>query len=142
VKLRPFILSGASLLLLSAPALSQSISVTSYRNGSTHTVQVSDEDLQNTPSWNPEKEDVAPLSLRKAIEIARANLKRFVTKGTNTWDVLKVELHQMGKDKWLYEVDFYCFLAKCGDDSDGYTIYVKMDGKIVEPEIVPDNKQR
>jgi hypothetical protein len=41
----------------------------------------------------------------------------------------------MGQDKWLYEVAFYCFLARCGlGANDGFTLYVKMDGSIVEPE--------
>ena len=142
MKLRHLMLLSASLILLSAPAFSQSIKETSYRNGKAYTVKVSDEDIKNTPSWNPEKEDVAPVSLRKAIEIARANLKRFATKADDKWDVRIVELHQMGKDRWLYEVDFYCFLVKCGDDSDSFTIYVKMDGTIVEPEIAPDDRQK
>jgi CO/xanthine dehydrogenase Mo-binding subunit len=88
-----------------------------------------------TPSWNPETDDAAPVSLRKAIEIARTNLKRLIPESTEKWDVEKVTLHQMGQDKWLYEVAFYCFLARCGlGANDGFTLYVKMDGSIVEPE--------
>jgi hypothetical protein len=98
--------------------------------------------LKDTSSWNPEKEE-APISLRQAIEIGRTNLKRFVPKANDKWDVLKVQLHRIGwdKDKWIYQVEFNCFLAKCEDDSDSFTIWVKLDGTIVEPEIKLADKQ-
>ena|SRR5258708_21389875 len=134
MKFRLIILSVA-LLSTYATVRSQQINQTQTRDGYDYSITVSNENLRSTPSWNPEKQDAAPVSLRKAIEIARTSLKRFVTRNTDKWDVEKVTLHQMGKDKWLYEVGFYCFLATCGGDaSGGFTIYVKMDGTILEPE--------
>lgn len=128
-------LLSIALLCCSQDARSQQISGTQTHNGYDYSIKVSDEDLAGTPSWNPERDDTAPVSLRKAIKIGRANLKRFAPDSTDKWDVEKVILHQMGKDKWLYEVSFYCFLARCGTGAnDGFTLYVKMDGSIVEPE--------
>ena len=136
------ILLSFALLSCSVIARGQQISGTQTRSGFDYSIKVSDEDLRDTPAWNPEKEDAAPVSLRKAIEIARANLKRFAPESTEKWDVEKVALHQMGKDRWLYEVSFYCFLATCGgDDSGGFTLYVKMDGTILEPEKTPNGSK-
>src|SRR4030095_6846045 len=121
-------------------AQSQQISGTQMRDGFDYSIKVSDDDLRATPAWNPENNDSAPVTLRKAIEIARINLKRLVPDNTEKWDVEKIALHQMGKDRWLYEVSFFCFLRTCGgDDSGGFTIYVKMDGTIVEPENTPND---
>ena len=139
MKLRFFILSVGLLLSTSAVAFSQSINASSFRNGYTYTYKIDDDTVKNTPSWNPEKED-APLSFRQAIDIARATLKRFAPKADDKWEVLEVKLQRIGTnypvrkdDKWIYEVEFYCFLGKC-DVTDGFTIYVKLDGTIAEPE--------
>jgi len=121
--------------------IGQQISQTQTHNGYDYSIKVSDEDLAGTPSWNPEKTDAAPLALRKAIKIARANLKRFAPDSTDKWDIENVNLHQMGENKWLYEVSFYCFLAKCPGANVGFTLYVKMDGTIVEPEKTVARKQ-
>jgi hypothetical protein len=140
MKFRLMLLSIA-LLSWSGIARSQQISGTQTRNGYDYSIKVSDEDLRDTPSWNPEKADAAPVAMRKAIEIARTNLKRFAPDSTEEWDVEKIALHQMGKDKWLYEVSFYCFVDRCGGDPEGggFTIYVKMDGTILEPEKTPND---
>ena len=135
------ILLSIALLSCSGTVQSQQISETQTRNGYDYKIKVSDVDLRDTPSWNPEKAEAAPVPLRKAIEIARTNLKRFVPESNEKWDVEKVLLQRMGKDKWLYAVSFYCFLDRCGEDPEGsgFTIYVKMDGRIVEPEKKPNN---
>ena len=67
-------------------AQSQSTSGSIFYGGNAYSYKISDDDLVNTPSWNPAKED-PPLSLRKAVEIARINLRRFVKKA----DDLEVE---------------------------------------------------
>lgn len=145
MKLKLAILSVALVLSTSTVAFSQSIKGSSFRNGYTYSYEIDDDTVRNTPSWNPEKED-APLSFRQAIDIARANLKRFAPKADEKWEVLKVQLQRIGTnypvrkdDKWIYEVEFYCNLGKC-DVTDGFTIYVKLDGTIVEPEITLDEK--
>jgi hypothetical protein len=141
MKLKFFPLTLALLLSpLCAAALSQSISQTQFSNGYAYRIEVSDEDLKGTPAWNPEKGNPAPLSLRRAIQVGRSNLKRFVPQADDKWDVEKVILHQMGKDRWLYEVAFYCFMSKCGERNEGFTIYIKMDGRIVQPERALDNQ--
>ena len=108
-KLRLIVLSGALLLALSSDAYAQRIMSTEYRNGNAYSIDISDEDLVSTPAWNPEKQEVAPVSLSKAIVIARASLKRFVPETNDQWDVEKVILHRMGRHRWLYAVSFYCF---------------------------------
>lgn len=147
MKLKFVILSVALLLSMSAIAFSQSIKSSSFSNGFIYSYEISDDTVKNTPSWNPEKED-APLSFRQAISIARASLKRFVPKADDKWEVLEVKLQRIGTnypvrkdDKWIYEVEFYCNLGKC-DVTDGFRIYVKLDGTIVEPEITLDEKQK
>jgi hypothetical protein len=127
---------------LCAVASSQSISQTQFSNGFAYKIEVSDDDLKDTPAWNPEKRDVAPLSLRRAIKVGRDNLKRFAPAADDKWDVEKVILHQMGADRWLYEVSFYCFMSKCGERNNGFTLYIKMDGRIVEPTKTLDNQRK
>ena len=134
------VLSGALLFVLSSDAFAQRITSTEFQNGNAYSIDISDEDLVSTPAWNPEKQEVAPVSLSKAIIIARANLKRFVPETNEQWDIEKVILHRMGRHRWLYAVSFYCFLERCDRPSNGFTIYVKMDGKIVEPEVTKDEK--
>jgi hypothetical protein len=147
MKLKFVILSAALLLSTSVVAFSQSIKASGFHNGYTYSYEIDDDTVKNTPSWNPEKED-APLSFRKAIDIARANLKRFAPKADDKWEVYKVQLQRIGtnfpvrkNDKWIYEVEFYCFLGKC-DVNDSFTFYVKLDGTIVEPEVTSDEKQK
>ena len=147
MKLKFFILSAALLLSTSIVAFSQSIKSSSFRNGYTYSYEIDDDTVKNTPSWNPEKED-APLSFRQAIDIARANLKRFAPKADDKWEVLEVKLQRIGTnypvrkdDKWIYSVEFHCLLGKC-EVTDSFTFYVKLDGTIVEPEITLDEKQK
>ena len=142
MKLKFLPLAVGLLLSLCAAALSQSISQTQFSNGYAYKIEVSSEDLKDTPAWNPEKGNVAPLSLRRAIQVGRSNLKRFAPHADDKWDVEKVVLHQMGKERWLYEVEFYCFMSKCGEQNHGFTIYIKMDGKIIEPEKTLDNRKQ
>jgi hypothetical protein len=124
-----------------ACAQSQSISGSTFYGGNAYSYKISDEDLANTPSWNPAKED-PPLSLRKAVEIARANLRRFVKKADGL-DVEKIELTQMGVEKWLYEVSFHCWKDECEDEAGGnFRIHIRLDGSVIEPEVTPDAEQR
>jgi hypothetical protein len=114
-------------------AFSQSIKLTQFRGDYKYSYEISDKTVMNTPSFNPEKEE-APVSVRKAIEIARTSLIRFVPKADNKWELLRAELLRIGSG-WIYKIEFYCFLEKCVE-TDSFTIYVKMDGTIVEPEVL------
>ena len=59
-------------------------------------------------------------------------------KTTEKWCLDGVNLSRMGKDRWIYEIEFLA--EEIREDSDfSFTIFVKMDGTIVEPEIVPDD---
>jgi hypothetical protein len=122
-------------------AQSQSTSVSTFYGGHAYSYKISEEDLVNTPSWNPEKGG-PPLSLRKAVEIARVNLRRFVKKADGM-AVEKIELRQMGIETWLYQIGFHCWKAECEDEAgNSFTIYIKMDGSVIEPEVTPGPKQK
>jgi hypothetical protein len=128
------------LLLMSAAAYSQDKEwsrFTRYVDGRRFSFKVTAEELQSLPSWNPETEDV-PLSARKAIEVAKINLSRFLPT-PDRWTLDHIDISRMTKDKWIYEVYFDCLSEDCGRrDSDwSFMIYVKMDGSIVEPVIEP-----
>ena len=119
---------------------SQSISGSTFYGGNAYSYKISDEDLMNAPLWNPAKEE-PPLSLRKAVEIARINLRRFV-KRADVLGVEKIELTQMGVEKWVYEVAFHCWKEECeGEAGSSFRIYVRMDGSVIEPKITPEPKQ-
>ena len=80
------------------------------------------------------------MSARKAAEIAQSNLKRLMPKTTEKWRLDGVNLSRMGtdKDKWIYEIEFLAEEIRMDSDF-SFTIFVKMDGTIVEPEVVPDD---
>lgn len=102
---------------------------------------VSVEDLKNTPSWNPEEEDAPPLSVQDAIQIGRMNLKRLFPNVDDKWSLKKVELNQLGKNKWYYALDFYSSEEEY-DDSETVTIYIKMDGTIIERNLKPKDESK
>ena len=57
--------------------------------------------------------------------------------------VEKIELRQMGVEKWLYEVAFHCWKDECEDEAGrSFRIYVKMDGSVFEPEITSEAKRK
>ncbi len=96
--------------------------------------KLSDLDLTTTPSWKPEQGE-PPVSLQRALEIARANLPRFV-KNTDDFKVKHIILSQLGEDKWFYDFSFDCRANECIKSSaQSFKIMVKMDGEIVEPKI-------
>ena len=144
MKLKSFAFSFALLLLSSIAVFSQEIYDSSLsRNGYIYHYVITYKTLKDTPSWNPEKKD-APVSLRQAVEIGRNNLSRFVPEADDKWDLLGVKLHRIGwdKNKWIYEVEFYCFDKACKAGSSGFKIYVKLDGTMFEPKVEPENKQK
>ena len=109
--------------------------------GNIYAHKASEWDLANSPLWNPAREE-PPLSLRKAVEIARESLRRYVKKADDM-GVERIELRQLGVDKWIYTVAFYCWEGVCEDEAGRYfRIYLKMDGSVIEPETKPVPKQR
>jgi len=73
-----------------------------HYNRFTYTYKLSTPDLDNTPSWNAQDTE-PPLSLRKALDIARAGLQRFVKPG-DQGRVDSIALRQLDFEKWIYDV--------------------------------------
>jgi hypothetical protein len=90
------------------------------------------------PSWNAETNET-PVSPRKAVEIGRINLVRLLPKDADKWFLLNVTLSRLNKDKWIYEVEFSNEELIPSDRDWCFSIFVKMDGTIVEPEVVPND---
>ena len=104
--------------------------------GESYAYKLTDQDFANTPSWNPE-EGEPPLSVSRAVKVARETLPRFV-KSAETWKMQQVILQSMGDDKWYYRIRFICLVGvACREIEDrSFTAIVKMDGAIVEPKKV------
>lgn len=117
-----------------------SSSTTFHYNGNTYTYGLSDDDLANTPSWNPEQNE-PPLSPHRAVLLASDALRRFVKPG-DEWRVDTIATTQPGSEKWIYDVSFSCSSARCLKErpTPRFTILVKMDGSTVEPAIKPDEE--
>ena len=124
------------------PALAQSIQTSLIRDGQAYPIEIDDRLLRNTPSWDPETQEI-PLSMPAAIRIARENLKRLAPKANKDWLLVKADLQRIGqrRNKWIYEIEFYCYLSDslCDGVDDLVTIWVKLDGKILEPTIYPED---
>lgn len=140
-------LFGAVVLLLSltfAAAAQERMRLTRYVYGYKYTFKVFDEDLHKTPSWNPMTEEV-PVSPRQAIDVAKVSIARFLPRYDEKWVLDRIELSQLLKDKWVYEIEFRneeLFESQAGPDY-AFSIFVKMDGTVVEPDVVPnDGKAR
>ena len=99
---------------------------------------VNDDDLKNTPSWNPDAEE-SPLSARKALDVARIALNRFV-KSADKFEVEKINLERFEPHKWVFEIAFHCWDNRCSNTLDSFTIFVKMDGSTIEPAVSPRSK--
>lgn len=136
MKIKLIILS--IIILMSTPAIFSQVLNTS--GSGEFEMLVSVEDLKNTPSWNPEDKDAPPLSVQDAIQIGRTNLKRSFPNVDDKWSLKKNELNQMGKNKWYYALDFYSSEEEYDDDSEKVTIYIKMDGTIIERNLKPKKK--
>ena len=123
------------IVLLSAPAV---FSQGSYQdkfvnNEKEYSFRINGADLETTPTWNPEKESLVPLSVQKAIEIGRENLKRFIPKADDECNAKGIYLNELGKSKWFYSIRFYVFRRKAFLNPICYPI--KLDSTIIEPII-------
>ena len=107
---------------------------TTFR-GESWAYKLTDQDFANTPSWNQD-EGEPPLSVSRAVKVARENLPRFV-KNAESWKIRIVTLQSMGEEKWYYRIHFFCSGAVCREIEDrSFAAIVKMDGTIVEPKKV------
>jgi len=104
-------------------------------HGGSWAYKLTDRDFADTPSWNQD-EGEPPLSVSRAVKVARENLPRFV-KNAESWKMRMVTLQSMGEEKWYYRIHFFCSGAACREIEDRvFTAIVKFDGTIVEPKKV------
>lgn len=137
-----FCLSFCAVCLFSDAVLAQEnnkpqVRRTSTFRGDSYAYKLTDQDFVNTPSWNGQDETTEPpLSMSRALKIARENLPRFV-KNVESWKMRMIMLQSIGEDKWYYRVHFFCSGAVCREIEDrNFTAIVKMDGTIIEPKKV------
>jgi hypothetical protein len=114
----------------------ESNSVTKFVNGYKYSSRIEEKELQDLPSWNPNTEDV-PISVRKAVEVARKKMDLLFPETKEKWYLNNVELSKMGKDKWYYKVEFVCSSEECAktDEDNSFMFFVKMDASIAEPKV-------
>lgn len=127
------------LLLSASAAFGQTLTSTFFSTNNEYKIEITEADLKNTPSWIPENEEIVPLSFNEAIEIGRETVKRYIPTADNKWRLSGVMLYRMGKDKWLYSVSFHCS-QNCNGESGNFSVYIKMDGTIIEPTVTPRDK--
>jgi hypothetical protein len=117
-----------------------SMSYTFQRDGNEYNYRLATDDVKNTPSWSPLNDD-PPLSMQNAVIIARDSLKRFV-KNSDDWKVNSITLKEVDTQKWIYDIGFACLKQECIKKFDtSFSLWIKMDGSIVEPEIKKKEKQ-
>jgi hypothetical protein len=139
-------LVGAAVLLLSlsfAAAAQERIRLTRYVYDYKYTFTVFDEDLHKTPSWNPMTEEV-PVSPRQAVAVAKVSIGDS-SRATMKNGFLIASREPTDQRKWVYEIEFRndeLFASQGGPDY-AFSIFVKMDGTVVEADVVPnDGKAR
>lgn len=105
--------------------------------GEHYSYNLYDEDFVNTPNWNIEEGEL-PVSISRAIQIAKANLSRFVER-SDKFKVRSIFLRPFSNSsKWFYSIRFFCRGKECRDlDIRTFQILVKMNESIVEPKILP-----
>jgi len=100
--------------------------------------KVSESQLQKTPSWSPE-EGAPPLSIQKAVELAKAYIKKKNPEFTD-YVMTEIKLDQFVfpkyfKDKWCYILIFMKVPEKCCVP-ESMNVLVMMDGTVNEPELI------
>lgn len=101
--------------------------------GEKYSYKYTEQDFADTPSWKVEDGE-PPLSVSRALQIAKTNLARFV-EGSDDFKVRRVTMHNLRDDKWFYDISFVCMGAPCRNfETRQFQIIVKMDGSILEPK--------
>jgi hypothetical protein len=95
--------------------------------------------------WNPEKGD-SPLSVRAAVQAARAALKKLLPAGEAHFDCYDIAIHGQG-DSWYYVIRFQSLHASLIKEVEGGGIYpailpfiVYTDGSVELPFEIKANK--
>ena len=107
-------------------------------NNQTFRYEFQDSDVKDSPSWNPETEK-SPLSVPKAVDIARLNLQRFLL-DAEKFEIEEIHLERFEPHKWLFQISFHCWDQQCSDTSVSFPIFLKLDGSVVEPKIMLKEK--
>jgi len=105
--------------------------------GKKYEFRIPDEDLQKTPAW-PAGQDNPPLSARRAIDSAKAQIASLLPNGKD-WRLYSVTLRPI-EDRWIYLVEFLEPLRGDGlgqQLSAGFQIVVLMNGVAVVPRVSP-----
>lgn len=102
-------------------------------SGETYRYKYSNFDFAETPSWKSE-EGEPPISVSRAVSVARSNLSRFVV-GAEKFKLEHLLLMPAGNDKWFYKISFVSYDAPNGASlTRQFSIIVKMDGTLLEPK--------
>ncbi len=137
-----FVLAVLAAVTLITPAFAQDTAA-SYRSehaGKRYDFTVTHAQVQATPDW-PEDADYPPLSPRKALARARADLVTFLP-DAGKWMHPKITLTAVGAPhKWMYIVQFEGPLPPGVIDGpvDLMRVLVLMDGTAIRPVITPPN---
>jgi hypothetical protein len=101
---------------------------------------VSRDDVRNTPSWDSLSEKNPPVSIKDALTKAQDSLKQFV-KDIKDWEVSDIRLIPLVvNQRWIYIIEFRNKTQKEGSPKGQFfRIVVKMDGLVVEPELLDPN---
>lgn len=105
--------------------------------GDRYSYKIYDEDFVNTPKWNLD-EGEPPVSISRAIQIAKVNLSRFV-EASDKFRVRSIQLREFSNSgKWYYSIRFFCRGRVCRNlDIRSFQILVKMNESVIEPKILP-----
>lgn len=112
---------------------------TSFWEGKIFSTEFSSRDLNNTPSWIPEKGD-PPISIGTAVKKSRNFLTNYFP-NPDSWKIERITCDQFGKDKWVYVVEFALEKEMSRDDhAASFSVFMKMDGNFFEPKVTLSGK--
>ena len=121
------------------PVTSEKYTLTSFFEGKEFYTEFTEKDVSNTPSWNPENEK-PPISVSKALGESRKLLGKYVP-NSNIWEIESIKYEMVGKDKWVYVIDFYLDRLSTKDgNSATFSAVLKMDGTFFEPKVTALDK--
>ena len=116
------------------PIVPEKFTYTSFIDSKQFYTEFTEKDVPDTPSWNPQRGN-PPIRLSKAIEKSKKILSKFVPNSI-VWEIESIRYTKVGKDKWVYEIDYYLDRLQATDGlSASFTVILKMDGTFFEPKI-------
>jgi hypothetical protein len=103
--------------------------------GKKYEFRIPDQDLQKTPAWAPDQDNL-PFSPRRAIDVAKNQIAMLLPNGKE-WRLYEVTLRPID-NHWVYLVQFLEPLRADGGSqqvSNGFQVVVLMNGTAVMPKI-------